>query len=234
MDDREQWAGRLGQLSGAGRPLRICELCVDQLGVNGAGISIVTRTGHRGVVCSTDDVAAGIEDLQFTLGEGPCIDAVSAGAPVLISDLHQPEDILAERWPVFLPSAIAAGARGVFAFPLRIGAITLGALDLYRSAPGPLRDEEVSGALMAGEAAALALLQLETSSADAFADDTGSGAAYQLQVHQATGMVSVQAEVSIEDAFLLLRARAFSSNRPVAEVARDVVERRLRFTKEDS
>ena len=86
---------------------------------------------------------------------------------------------------------------------------------------------------MAGEAAAMALLQLATSSADGLPDDAGSGAAYQLQVHQATGMVSVQAAVSIEDAFAMLRARAFASNHTVAEVARAVVERRLRFAQED-
>ena len=75
----------------------------------------------------------------------------------------------------------------------------------------------------------MALLQLDTAGTDAFTDDTGIGAAYQLQVHQATGMVSVQAGVSIEDAFLMLRARAFSSDRLLAEVAHEVVERRLRF-----
>jgi hypothetical protein len=213
--------------------LRISQMCVEQVGVNGAGLSIVSTTGHRELVCSTDDVAAGIEDLQFTVGQGPGIDAVSSGAPVLISDLQQPRDLLAERWAAFLPSALATGVRGLFAFPLQIGAITLGVLDLYRSSPGALLDAQVSDALMAGEAAAMALLQLATSSADGLPDDAGSGAAYQLQVHQATGMVSVQAAVSIEDAFAMLRARAFAGNHTVAEVARAVVERRLRFAQED-
>ena len=113
---------------------------MEQLGISGAGISIVTRAGNRGAVCSTDETAAGIEDLQFTLGEGPCIDAVHAGAPVLVPDLQHSEDLRAERWPAFLPGAIAAGVRAVFAFPLQIGAITIGALDLYRSSPGPLQD----------------------------------------------------------------------------------------------
>jgi hypothetical protein len=203
------------------------------LGVTGAGISMVTAAGNRGVVCATDEVSARIEDLQFTLGEGACVDAVQAGTPVLVSDLGETGDLVVGRWPAFLEGAGAAGVRAVFAFPLRVGAITVGALDLYRDRPGDLTAGQLAAALMAADAAALALLYLSTGHPDSFADDTGGRAAYQMQVHQATGMVKVQAGVTIEEAFLMLRARAFATGRPVADIAKDVVERRLRFPEED-
>ena len=217
----------------AAQPARICHLCVQLLEVTGAGVSMVTATGNRRVVCATDEVSARIEDLQFTLGEGVCVDAVQAGIPVLVGDLDEPGDIVVERWPAFMEGAARAGVRAVFAFPLRIGAITVGVLDLYRDRPGDLTAGQLATALMAADAAGLALLYLGSGRRGAFAHDMDGYAAYQMQVHQATGMVKVQLGVTIEEAFLMLRAHAFAAGQPVAEVARDVVERRLRFSTED-
>jgi hypothetical protein len=236
MTDRDRWIRLLRDASGdlATQPERIAELCVQMLGVTGAGISLVSDTGHRGVVCATDDVSKRIEDLQITLGEGPCIDTIRTSAPVLVADLHDLDDVATWRWPTFMGAAADAGVRAVFAFPLRIGAIGLGALDMYRTRPGALDDDELSAALLGAEAAALALLGLETSpDAASAADRADTGIGYQAQVHQATGMVMIQLGVTIEQAFLLLRARAFSTGRPLNDVAVDVVERRLRFSSED-
>jgi hypothetical protein len=233
VDDQVRWAHLLADAAAdhASQPRRICELCVDHLGITGAGISMVTSVGNRGVVCATDDVSARIEDLQFTLGEGPCIDAVGAGEAVLVPDLHEPDDLVIERWPGFLEGALKAGVRAVFALPLRIGAIGVGAIDFYRDSPGDLDRGQLASALTAADAAAVALLRLDSGSplAEEFTGDPGSRSSYRLEVHQATGMISVQAGVSIDTAFLLLRARAFAAERPIADVARDVVERRLRF-----
>ena len=103
----------------------------------------MTAAGNGGVVCATDEVSARIEDLQFTLGEGVCVDAVQAGVPVLVGDLNDPGDIVTERWPTFMEGAARAGVRAVFAFPLRIGAITVGVLDLYRDRPGDLATVDI-------------------------------------------------------------------------------------------
>jgi GAF domain-containing protein len=203
------------------------------LSITGAGISMVTTAGNRGVVCATDDVSARIEDLQFTLGEGPCVDAAHFGTPILIPDLNTPDDIAVDRWPAFIEGAGAAGVRAVFAFPLRIGAINVGVMDAYRSEPGPLRDGELRAALLAADAAALALLHTDTDRDDLFSDDVDARSTYQLQVHQATGIVQVQLGLPTEEAFLMLRARAFALGRPLVDVATDVVARRLRFSVED-
>jgi hypothetical protein len=213
---------------------RIAQLCVDLLEVTGAGVSMVTEAGNRGIVCATDDVSARIEDLQFTLGEGPCVEAVRFGQPVLIPDLAETADIAIDSWPAFLKGAGAAGVRAVFAFPLRIGAISVGALDLYRDRPGELTDDQLPAALMAADAAAIALMQFNVGGDDALSNELDFGASYQMQVHQATGMVQVQLGISTEEAFLMLRARAFAADRPLIDVAIDVVERRLRFSTEDT
>jgi hypothetical protein len=235
VDERDCWLELLAGAAAerASQPRRICELCVEMLGVTGAGISMVTAQGNRGTVCATDDVSARIEDLQLTLGEGACVDAVRAGTPVMVSDLDERGDITVERWPAFMEGARAAGVRAVFAFPLRIGAMSVGVLDLYRDRPGDLTAGQLPAALMAADAAAMALLHLGSDGRDSFADDRDRRAAYQMQVHQATGMVKVQAGVTIEEAFLMLRAHAFATGVPVAKVASDVVTRRVRFPVED-
>jgi hypothetical protein len=233
--DREHWSRMLRDAASdvASQPQRIAELCVQMLGVTGAGISLVSDTGHRGVICATDDLSRRIEDLQITLGEGPCIDVAHTGTPVLVGDLHDTKDVAIERWPAFMAAATEAGVRAVFAFPLRIGAIGVGALDMYRERPGALADDELSAALLGAQAAAVALLGLETSPDGGLADGAETGVRYQAQVHQATGMVMLQLGVTIEQAFLLLRARAFSTERPLNDVAAEVVQRRLRFSPED-
>ncbi len=193
---------------------------------------MVTTSGNHGVVCATDEVSAKIEDLQLTLGEGPCIDSVRDGSPVLISDLGA-RDFSVERWPAFLEGAGAAGVRAVFAFPLRIGAISVGAMDLYRDEPGDLAADELPAALMAADAAAHALLHLDGTPEPTAAGASDFGTAYNPQVHQATGMVQVQLGVSTNEAYVRLRARAFATNRSLVDLAGDVVDRRIRFSTED-
>lgn len=199
---------------------------------------MVTRTGNRGVVCATDDVSSRIEELQLTLGEGPCVDAVDGGVPVLVPDLSDPDDVAVDRWPAFMESAASMGVRAIFAFPLRIGAIGVGVLDLYRDRPGELDADDLATALRTADVCALALLDLDlngTAGSGLFLDssDTSGTNALGYQVHQATGMVQVQLGVSTEHAFLLLRARAFATDRSLTELAQDVVNRRMRFSAED-
>jgi hypothetical protein len=230
MDDLVAW--ELLLTDAQHQPRRICGLCTDALAVTGAGISMITDSGHRGVVCATDDTAAWIEELQVTLGQGPCVDAAASGAPVLVPDLEAGDGLALARWPAFLDSAYSAGVRAVFAFPLRIGAIGVGAIDLYRDSTGELTSGQLGAALMAADAAAISLLHLGGGAGDQFADDPDARASFGLEVHQATGMVQVQLGLSAEAAFLALRARAYSSGARLSEVARDVIDRRVVFSPE--
>jgi len=208
----------------------LCHEALVAVAVDGAGLSMMTSAGHRGTVCATDDVARQIEDLQFALGEGPCFDAFTGGGPMFIEDMRTISGAAGERWPVFNEAVAAAGVEALFAFPLLIGAIPLGAMDLYRRRPGPLTQVQLRAAWRIADAAADALLDVRSGTAmDLPADATPAGASYRLEVHQATGMVSVQLGVSMEEAFLRLRAYAYAHERRLSDVADDVIARRLQL-----
>ncbi|MGW0810634.1 ANTAR domain-containing protein [Nonomuraea sp. NPDC002799] len=182
---------------------------------------------------ATDEVARQVAELQFSLGEGPGVEAWTYGGASLAPDLSSAAT--AERWPWFAPASVQAGARAVFAFPLQAGAIRLGTLDLYRSTGGPLTPEQLADALTFAAAALGVMLHTahpQTSPAldvQPFAVMEESRA----EVYQATGMITVQLGVSLAEAFLRLRAYAFTHGVGVAEIARLVVARTLRFDLDD-
>src|SRR4051794_3612818 len=121
--------------------------CIAAVAVGGGGMSLGSATGMRQPLYGSDETAQLMERLQFTVGEGPCVDASASGSPVLVPDIDEPRSGVRQRWPVFLTEAAKADIRAVFAFPVRIGAISLGAIDLYRRSPGPLLREQLANAL---------------------------------------------------------------------------------------
>lgn len=181
----------------------------------------------RGPVCTTDDVSALIEQLQYDLGEGPCLDAYVEDRPVFVADLVDPTHV---RWPAFTAAAVGAGVRAVFGFPIEIGAVRLGALNLYRNAPGALTDRQHEDALLMASIVAQTLMLLQAGApAGVVAAELEANADFQYVVHQASGMVAAQLDVSVGQALLRMRAYAFGNLLTLTEVASDVVERRLRF-----
>jgi hypothetical protein len=214
------------------RVQRICQACVVSSSVSGAGVSLSGGSGNVGVLCATDEVAGILEELQFTLGEGPCVQAAATGAPVLMGDLDDPT-AGAAHWPAFRERATASGVRAVFAFPVRIGAIGLGTMDLYRDTPGALTEPQLRAALVATDTTAGLLLDMDEGRSE-YADGGNVRSSYLLTVHQASGMIQVQLGVSIQEALSRLRATAYAQERPINEVAQDVVERKLRFRKGDA
>ena len=197
---------------------RLCLGGVEHLSASGAGVSVVTASGRRDILFATDDVSARIEELQVSLGEGPCIDAWSSRLPVIEPDLLRTSP---GRWPLFGPAARAAGASAVFAVPLQIGRTRLGALDVYRNTPGGLNGADIIDALKLGDAVTQVLLGIEDASSD-----------FSAEVYQAAGMLTVQLEVDISEALARLRAHAYAEGRPLWEVAHDVVTRRLRLERD--
>ena len=188
---------------------------------------LVIDSVQRGPVAVTDDVAEHIETLQFTLGEGPCLDAYRLDHPVLEEDLAEPSQA---RWTAFGPAAVDLGVRAIFGFPLTLGAVRIGSLNLYRNQPGPLSDDQHADALVAAEVVTGALLAMQAGAAPgSIAPELEEHADFGYAVHQAAGMVSVQLGTPVTEALLRLRAHAFLTERPVGDVAKDVISRRLRF-----
>ena len=220
----------LAELSAGGRDgwssARLCGVCPGIVGVNGAGVMLMSGDIPRGSLCTSNEVSHLIEDLQYTLGEGPCVDAYRQDRVVAEPDLADP---VTRRWLAFTPPALQAGVRAVFGFPLRVGTVRLGALNLYRERPGPLSDDQHADALVVADVAARWVLEAQAGApADAVAAELEVGADFHFVVHNAAGMVSVQQGISVTEALIRLRAYAFSNDRLLADVADDVVARRLR------
>jgi hypothetical protein len=205
----------------------LCAASAGVVDVDGAGVVLILRGQALGTVCTSGPVAEAVEDVQFTLGEGPCVDAFNSREPVLVPDLA---DVDGGRWPGFRDGAMAEGILAVFGFPLIVGPVCIGALNLYNQRSGNLTDEQVADAAVVAHLAGRTVLGWQSvAGKGSLAWQLEHVPAYRAAVHQASGMVSVQAAVTVEDAVLLLRAYAFAENRPISAVAEDVVDRQLRF-----
>lgn len=202
--------------------------CVQATGAIGAGLSVSRGRGLREPILAVGERSEELEELQFTLGEGPAVDAADGDRPVLVADLAGPE--ARRRWPAFASGAAARDVLGMFAFPVGAGAARLGVLDVYRTAPGNLDTIELADALAYGDAVlVLALDHRSGLGFDAEKLPDGDLAARRAEVHQAAGMVSVQLGVSVAEALARLRAYSYVNDLALADIAAGLVTRRFRF-----
>jgi hypothetical protein len=210
-----------------GRLVSLCRACQTEANADGVGLAILSSEGIPEPSFVSDSRSRLIEDLQFTLGEGPCVDAVRSGSPVLLDDVRAITDAT-QRWPVFVKETESAGIRAVFAFPVQVGAVALGSLDLYRHRPGGLEADELSAVLRTVDRVASVLLDVSAAGGDGVTEPT-----YRMVVHQAAGMVMAQTATTITGALARLRATAFSEGVSINDLAADVVAGRRRFSKEE-
>ncbi len=228
---RERRLRILEQLGGAKpgeQTKHLCRVSAEITQMDGAGIMLMSVTdGPRGSLCSSNSTSDLIERLQYDLSEGPCVDAYAFDRAVLEPDLHQP---VRPRWLAFRGPALEAGVAAVFGFPMHIGAVRLGALNLFRSSPGNMSDDQHADALVMADIAAEYVLALQANDpGETVAFELAAGADFHHVVHQATGMVAAQLGVSVEQALVRLRAYAFGNDRALRDVAADIVARALRF-----
>jgi hypothetical protein len=224
----------------AGRRVSVADVCavaVRCTQVSGAWVTVSGDQGPDFVMCVTGPVSEQLAELQLTLGEGPCHDVLASAAPVLAADLGDEDS--GRRWPGFAAPAAWLGAGAVFAFPLSVGAIRTGVMGLYRGSPGPLTGPRLGDALILADAATLMLLDGHRHDGNGAAAVAAGGPAvdgqspdlalHRAEIDQATGMLTMQLGVGIAEAFARLRAYAYISDRRLADVASDVVGRRLRL-----
>ncbi len=208
----------------AGWLQRVCRTAARDLPAMGVGISLLTQGNAPLAIATSSEALVPVEELQFVLGEGPCLDACTSRHPVLVPDLSK---TAATTWTGYAPAAHALGVRAVFAFPLQVGAAHLGAMDVYRDRPGVLTLGTLSTALTFAEVAMQRLL-LDAgagtrSAADLFDDIDGN----RFEVYQAQGMLMAQLDISDEEALSRLRAYTFAHGQRAVDVAREVIERKL-------
>ena len=208
-------------LSGSGG--RIDELAhpfVRFLPVSGASISTFGSLLGAETVSATDARAGRVDELQFDLGEGPCWDALITRAPVL-----EPDFASTSSWPAFAEGLRGEKVAAIFAFPLTFGPLDIGAVDLYSTTPMSLSPLQRQQTLALSAIVSRILLRHAIGG-----EETGRTTTYSRRlVHQATGMALAQLGTSAEDAYLIIQARAFADNRPMRDVAEDIIERRIRF-----
>ena len=214
---------------------RLCEACVEYLTVDGAAISLHHRGVTRGTFGSSGDLSRRLDELQFTFGEGPCLDSVAESRPILVPDLAQSGEA---RWPAFAAAVLDLGVQAVFALPIEINSAQVGALDLFRRAAGPLSETQLAGGLLAARIAEAPLLDLINEAIVAGADGQGRDAKQmprlaRVEVYQATGMIMGRLDVGPDEALMRLRGHAFSHNMTASEVAWEIVQRRLVLDDDD-
>lgn len=198
------------------------------LPVTGAAVSTLGAPFGSETVCASDSQAARLDELQFDLGEGPCWDALASRRPVLHEDLHTQSS----KWPLFAEAVSGSGVGAMYAFPLALGSLSIGAVDLYATSPRSLtavqvEDAETLAAICSRQVLrrALAGHPLATTAPD-------DGGFSRREVHQATGMVLAQLGVNAADALLIINGYAFARGRTVRGVAADIVARRIDLAEE--
>jgi GAF domain-containing protein len=210
----------------------LCEACVMLFAIDGAALSLIFSGVTSGTFGASDAAARVYDELQFTIGEGPCLDSVATRAPVLIPDLAKPNSV---RWPLYRPAMLDHKIRGVFAIPVVLAGEFVGALDFFKRQPGELHVDHLAGAVIAAELAGAPLLDLMHSDLQAAVNNPYSSAwadfnaLSRTEVSQATGMLVAQLGVEPAEALVRLRAHAYATSRSATEVARDILDRQLRL-----
>jgi hypothetical protein len=222
------WGQVAAHAAAHGRRVSAADICAVSSARLGGAWLVATRGGDPDfVMCVTDPVSEQLAEVQLTLGEGPCHDVLTSARPVVAADLGDDES---GRWPAFTPAAERLGAGAVFAFPLIVGMIRAGVLGLYRSSAGPLPDGTLGDLLILADAATVMLLGgAEDGDGDGLDGQAPDLALHRAEIDQATGMLTVPLGVQAAAAFARLRAYAYSRDRRLADVAGDIVARRLRL-----
>jgi hypothetical protein len=205
----------------------LCLPFVRQLGVSGSSISVSSDLARQATVCASDSHAARIDALQFELGEGPRWDVVASRAAIICPDLAVTER---SRWPIFLPAVSELGVGALFCFPMLMGAALVGVVDLYCTTPREVDQEFLSRAsVLAGRAASGAVQKALHSAESPDSHESVLAPALRREVHQATGLILSQLDISATEAFSRLQGYAFAAGKSIDEIAHLVVERTLRF-----
>lgn len=221
---------------------QLCSTCVGLIGVDGAALSMVHEGSSTGTFGSSSEASRRLDEYQFTFGEGPCLDAVATRETVLVPNLASPQE---RRWPLLKGALLDEGVRGVFAMPVMIMSVCVGALDLFRSTPGPLDRDALAGAQLAAELAAAPLLDLIAGAGGLNADEDSMVRSMEsepdhlaeldrVEIYQATGILISALDVDATEALVRLRAHAIATGQTAIEVARAVVERRLMLERDTS
>ena len=201
---------------------QLCQTLTSDLAVMGAAMNLMSAAGTtNGVVAASDDHSRDVDELQFATGEGPCHEAFAARRPVLTPDLRTVVD---DHWPGYSSAALDAGVGAVFAFPLQVGAVVLGVMDVHTDRPGSLSQEQVAAALTCAQLATEILIDGHLFGTDGQLDrDLSTVLDHRAEIYQAQGMAVVDLGVDPAEALARMRAHAFGNGQPLIGLARAII-----------
>lgn len=229
MSDRSAFGSAVTELSNAlDAGTSLCRPFLSVLPVTGAAVSTLGAPFGSETVCASDPQAARLDELQFDLGEGPCWEALAGRRPSLNDHLERQ----AARWPLFAGAVADAPVGAMFAFPLALGSLNIGAVDLYAREPRSLTTAQVEDAQALAAICSRQVLRRALAAHPLTPLDTPTEGFSRREVHQATGMVLAQLGLSAADALLVINGYAFARGLTVREVAAEIVARRLDFAEE--
>ena len=192
--------------------------------MSGAAVTLKSVNGSEAIVAAVDGDSRASAELEFGLGEGPTGDAFRLGRPVLAPDLRDPRE---SRWVSFAAASVDAGVGAIFAFPLALGAARFGVLTMFKESPGRLDSTTTAACLALAEAATHGLLNSVDGRHDGSIDpELTDQLEFRTEIHQAQGMLMVALRTDLTDALARMRAHAFATDRPLLEVATDILDGR--------
>jgi GAF domain/ANTAR domain len=205
------------RLSGTGAALQcVCRAAAKALSMRGGTILLVGSAGADRLAASSDPWSAEVAELGFTVGEGPGIDALARRGPVLVADLATAD----RRWPGYVQAAGEVDLRAVHSFPLLVGAVALGVLELYATEVHTLQDDSAPLALAFSHLATGILLGDQAPGEDGTWEPLVDPRA---EIHQAQGMVMVDLGVDLAEALVRMRAHAFTEGIALIDLARAII-----------
>lgn len=196
---------------------RLCRAAAQYMSAVGVAVGLMSETGSAGVVAGADERSVVLDELQFSLGEGPGHDAFTMRRPVLIADLTSHEG---QTWPIYSAGALESGVSGVFAFPLHIGAATFGVFTIYLGDISPMGSDQLNMALTFAEIATELLLDADSAPLDgSLHPGVEAVLSRRAEIYQAQGVLTVKLSIGLAESLARMRAHAFAHNQSLAELA---------------
>jgi len=198
----------------------LTDRCVDVLGADAAGILLLGPEGELRVVASSNEAVRMLELLEVQAEDGPCLECLRTGAPVVNADLGGARG----RWPCFAPEAAAAGYSVVHAVPMRLRGTVIGALNLFDVEARPEGDDVAGGAQALADIATIAILQHRAvTEARSLNAELHEALNSRVAIEQAKGVLAERQGIGMEEAFARIRNHATSHGLRLADVAQAIV-----------
>jgi hypothetical protein len=199
----------------------LAERCVQLLDVDAAGLMLADQRGQLHATAASSENARLLELFELQGDAGPCLDAYRTGAAVVNADLHANQ----ERWPRFAEAAQLTGFLSVHALPLRLRSTVIGALNLFCAGPGALSDQDVRAGQALADVATIGILaQRNLHQAELLTSQLQQALNSRVTIEQAKGVLAERRQITVDEAFDVLRNHARSHNLRLSDLAKDVAQ----------